>query len=330
MLLRDADAADLPAVADFFERLGVAFPDANLEQFVRPSHGAWAVGSRLVLGEDGGLQGLLGYLDRPLRLGGTACSSRWPVNFFLAPELRGRGLGKELMAGVMAQADLGLVLGGNRYSIPVLERTGWRRLGHLKTYSWAGAPPSGCGLGSAAVVAGLPPATPWVEARPSCCGVPRTVDLPAKAFGGALRPLHRVFHRLDGDAVTGFFVLSARSGETRPGETRPKVTLVDFESVPGREAELVAAALDTASTFGGEIEAHACRDDMCAAFEATRPRRAATGLPVWILDPEQRVDVTGGLGPWHVTFGDHDRYRQWPDSVTLCASSDELTRPSPF
>ena len=93
----------------------------------------------LGLVDSGGLVGVIGYLDAPARLQGAPepLTVRWPVNIYLLPEYRGRGLGVKLMEATREGARLRLVIGGNEASIPVLEKTGWKRIGALSLFRWA-------------------------------------------------------------------------------------------------------------------------------------------------------------------------------------------------
>lgn len=315
MRRRDAVPTDVPEITRFFDRLGIHFPGPNLEQFVRPSRPAedLAVVTRLVLGKSDEIVGLLGYLERPLRVDGRQIRGRWPVNFFLAPELRGQGLGKDLMRDVMGGCELGLVLGGNPKSIPVLERTGWRRLGDLHTYEWQGRASSFSTQNRARP--GLPATTPWAEGS-GRNGVRRDGVVLSYRFAGPLAPYHRVFHVVDEGTPTGYFVLSMRRDGPAPG----RVKITDFDASPGTETQLARAALATAFDVGSEVEAHACNVAFRSAFETLSPTRAAVGLPIWVLDPHDLLTAaSSSQGTWHITHGDHDRYRRWTDSVTFCA-----------
>lgn len=322
MKLVRAEAADLPAIAEFFAGLDLVFPDANLEQFVLPrtGSGGHSVTTLLWPDERQRIRGLLGRLEMPVVVGDGRSRCRWPVNFFLAPEFRGRGLGQELMRQVMRgateESSVGLVLGGNQHSIPVLERTGWRRLGELTTFRWRRRPPHDVQL---RVVAGLPLHAPWADtpwtgtawtgAASPRSGVPRSVAGLRSTFGGSLAPFHAPHHLLLDDEPVGYCVLSARR---RDGETRVEIT--DFDAIEGFETEVLTAALAAGFGLGSEVVAHACCRRFLSALAALDPEQVGAGLPLWILGEQ----VPPCVDDWHVTHGDHDRYRRWPDSLCLC------------
>jgi len=121
-------------VQDLFRRLDLHLGEENYRQFCLPRTAGPGLAVGLIGVVDAGrLAGVIGYLDVPARLRGSteALTVRWPINIYLLPEYRGRGLGVKLMEATREGARLRLVIGGNQASIPVLEKTGWRPVGAL-------------------------------------------------------------------------------------------------------------------------------------------------------------------------------------------------------
>lgn len=328
MDLKPARHEDLAGLAEFLAGLGLDFPRPNFEQFVVPRQGAGQtrVTTYLLRLPDGGIGGCLGCLDQLALVGGERRGLRWPMNFFLAPELRGQGLGKEMMRRVMDGAELGLVLGGNPRSIPVLERTGWTKIGELATYRFGGAPAAPAAqsaeappAGSLETRPGLPAATPWIAgprtdgAEPRH-GAPRTLDFLRFAFGGALAAFHAPYGVFAGERPIGYFVLSLRA--PAGGE---EAEITDFDAVPGGEAACLSAALAAARRRADEVVVHAASRRFRAALESLAPRQAGAGLPLFALEGSGRRP-SGAVSDWHVTHGDHDRYRRWPSSRPFAAA----------
>lgn len=307
MQLIPAEPQDLPAIEDFLAGLGVPFLPPNRDQFLLPrQHRGGQVATYLLRGSAGEVVGLLGCLELPLR-SPEATSFRWPINFFLAPELRGRGLGKTMMTEVMRGAEGGLVLGGNPRSIPVLERTGWEKLGELKTYRFSGARQGDEGV---EVQPGLPLAAPWAQAISGSLGGPRTPETLDFAFGGALAPCHAPFQVLADGQLVGYFVLSAR----HENGSSPAALITDFDAVPGFEVATVTAALTAAQRLAADVFTHACAGRFCRALDQLEPTATGVGLPLWIWRGQKSLPATLRAEDWHITHGDHDRYRQWPGS----------------
>lgn len=320
MNLVPARPQDLQAIEGFLAGLGVPFLPSNREQFLLPRRcRGCRVATYLHLDAAGEIAGLIGCLDLPLR-SPEETVFRWPINFFLAPHLHGRGVGKAMMSDVTLGAEGGLVLGGNPRSIPVLERTGWEKLGELKTYRWSGARERD--NEQIEVLPGLPATAPWTLGLPVSLGVPRTPETLAFAFGGALAPYHAPFQVLFQGSLIGYFVLSARHEDGSPGAA----LITDFDAVPGFEAATLTAALAHARRLAAEVITHVCARRFCQVLDDLEPTATSLGLPLWIWRGKKSLPATLRAEDWHITHGDHDRYRQWPSSQRWATEDRDRTR----
>lgn len=292
---------EMPELEAFFLQVGLNVPAENLHQFAWPRRIAPGFETvTLGLRDRGRLAGVIGYLDLPLRIGGRREIGRWPINFFLLEEYQGLGLGRRLMEATREGARFRLVIGGNQRSMPVLERTGWQRIGFLSTFRWqaearrAGEPPK------AEVIAA--PA-PWADAAPRGeNGVPRDATYLRFAFAGPLAAYSSFRRVYVAGEPAGYFVLALRGD----------VDVLDFDAVPGRETEVLEAALGTGLLAGDAVRLHASSRRFQEAARRIPGAEETPGLPIWLsfeegLSPEDRDP-----GSWHLTHGDHDRYRILP------------------
>lgn len=331
-------AGDLPELTSLFGALGLYMPQENVEQFARPRQEAPGI-EVVTLGmrESGRLVGTMGWLELPFQLpGGARTSARWMVNYYVLPELRGRGLGRRLEEATRHAAGYHLITGGTPHSIPIFEKAGWRLLGQVESWRWiapclslsrmaerrAGAgriaPPSpmefriGSGTGSRVSCAQdsireCPWAADPLAGGPDEGGVPRTAAYLAYAFEGPLARQFRLHEvRVDG-APAGFFALAVRPLRW----PLLGADIIDLDALPGREGQVVEAARRMAL---------ACADvarlritpvpRFVRALEKAKGRRVpgstiplrmhhGPGIPGDWFDPER----------WRVTPGDHDQYR---------------------
>jgi GNAT superfamily N-acetyltransferase len=325
-------AADEAEIERFFPQVGVSVPPANLRQFGLPRRSAPGVEvGALALYDSGRMVGLLGYLDLPLRVGGAITTGRWPLNFFLLAPYRGRGLGRRLMEATREGVRWRLVIGGNANSTPVLAKTGWLRIGRLTTCAWPGA-----ALAPALQLDRLrrdrrpPPAVVrWrgedgpVAARrcapadlpaPGAArenGVPRDPAYLDFAFGGALAPYHLLYGVEVAGEPAGHFVLAARAGRRLTLE----VHAIDLDAAPGREAAVIAAARRVGRRAGDEVRFHTSSARFLdAARRLPGRRRESENLPIWLHCADGLAADSRDPGRWHLTHGDHDRYRIFPAS----------------
>ncbi|HEY3175078.1 MAG TPA: GNAT family N-acetyltransferase [Candidatus Polarisedimenticolia bacterium] len=344
--LGDSGLAELSGL---FDRLGMRVAPENLLQFSLPR--AERTGYRvvtLVMRDAGRIVGTIGYLDLPLRIvrgrGPSAAvideTARWPVNQYLLPDYRGRGLGKDLMEATRDGARCRIVIGGNAASIPILDRTGYRMIGHLSCWRWLapvarlldprrlrdrmrrdvrGRPPEILRMGrdrgriearrADRLTGWLPWASPGGGASGIEVGVPREGAGIEFAFGGALRR-HHLLHSVHVDgALAGFFALAARAG--RRGTLAAEI--VDLDSVPGREGQTIRAALGAAFACADIVRLRISGERFTRALGVLSPRgRQSLDHPVRIsCEPGSIFDEVAALGAraWRLTYGDHDQYR---------------------
>jgi GNAT superfamily N-acetyltransferase len=324
-------AGEMPELERFFPRMGLRVPPENVRQFAWPRRPAPGFEmATLGLRDGGSLVGIIGYLDLPLRLRGQEETGRWPINLHLLAEYRGRGLGQRLMEATREGARFRLVIGGNQNSTPVLRKTGWTRIGHLASFRWTsaclrladrlrpgsrGGPPetvrsdSPAGRAVARRTEVLDGPAPWVDSGES--GVSRDARYLRYAFGGDLAPYHLSYRvEVEGEAA-GFFVLAARA-DLRP---RLAVEVIDLGAVPGREAAVLEAARRTAFSAGDVVRVHLSAQRFTRAARSLPGRAAETvGLPFWMSAAVEIDPALQDLGSWHITHGDHDRYRALPVS----------------
>lgn len=333
-------AADLEELSRLFAALGLFMPASNLAQFSAP-RGASPGIEVVTLGmrEAGRLVGTIGWLELPLQLpDGRLTSGRWLVNFHLLPQWRGRGLGRGLESAARGGSGLSLITGGTPHSIPLFEEAGWRLVGEVESWWWSApclsprralerlsaagrsVPPGtvafrrGSGAGSRVVArAGLTglEGTPWagVKAREpgGDCGVPRTADYLAFAFGGALRHTISVHSVTVDDRLAGYFALAVRSMHW----PLLGADVVDFDALPGSEIPVLAAARRVALACADVVRVRITpRARFVAALEELGARRSPDpGLPLRILDERRTHAEVFDPRLWRVTPGDHDQYR---------------------
>ncbi|HET9480747.1 MAG TPA: GNAT family N-acetyltransferase, partial [Candidatus Polarisedimenticolia bacterium] len=331
MTIEPLGETDLPALERLFEDLALGIPRLNLDQFCRPRGPADGIRiAGLAVREENRIGGAIGWLDLPFRspASGAIESARWPINIYLRPELRGRGLGSKLMEATREGARFRIVIGGNAASIPVLERTGWKLLGELRCYRWRRpcldprrlsdrlsrgtrrAPPATLAVRAPSGVAGairarrvesLRGRLPWLEPglpRHGEAGTPRTEAYLTFAFGGPLAPYHLVHSVSVDGALAGYFVLGARAGRRGLLECE----IVDLDAVEGFEAHVVAA---------GRAAALTCADVARLRCSAERFDRAALlngaaaptpDLPLRVsCDPSDEAALPAA-GAWHLTY----------------------------
>ena len=144
--LDELATGELPELREFFAALSMSLPAGNVEQFSSPRKGPAGDVVTLVMRESDRIVGTIGWLDVPLRVNdergfarddGSADRVRWPVNLYLLPEYRGKGLGKQLMQATREGAPVRAVIGGNSSSMPVLDRTGWQAIGSMVCARWS-------------------------------------------------------------------------------------------------------------------------------------------------------------------------------------------------
>jgi GNAT superfamily N-acetyltransferase len=349
MRIEPLGESGLTELEEFYGALGMRVAPENLRQFSQPR--AVPAGHRVVtltLRDGGRIAGTIGYLDLPLRIvRATAAgaevieeTARWPVNQYLLPEYRGRGLGKDLMEATRDGAPLRVVIGGNAASIPILDRTGYRMIGTLACRRWLAPvpqllgparlrdrlrrevrrrPPETLGVGRprGRIVARrverlsgwLPWAAPGGGARGIEIGVPREAAYLEFAFGGALRRHHSIHAvHVDG-ALSGFFVLAARAG--RPGTLT--VEIVDLDAVPDRETHVIRAALRAGFACGDVVRLRFSGERFARALDSlSPPGRQTQDHPLRIScvpGPLFDAIAAAGKGAWRLTYGDHDQYR---------------------
>lgn len=329
---------DIGELEALYSELGLRMSAADRAHFCRPRTVApgLSVGV-LSLRDEGRMVGTIGYLDVPLRLAGSAASPgklRWPINLYVLPAYRGKGLGIRLMEATREGAPWRMVIGGNAASIPVLEKTGWKLIGTLRLHRWAFPnasplrlrdrfrkaarcrPPEVVRLASGghAVevrrVERLTGGLPWGLSGGGWLspdhGVPRDAAYLAFAFGGALARWHSLHVVTVDGSNSGFFVLAARS------DRLPilSVEIVDLDAVPGRELQVLEAARATSLRCGDVVRIRIGSDRFGPALKALSGRRAGIpDLPIRISCPDDAPAEALSGGAWRLTYGDHDQYR---------------------
>jgi phosphinothricin acetyltransferase len=142
MTIRDAKPEDLPEiVAIYNSTIPSRMVTADTEPVTVESRHKWfAEHSReqhpiWVAEEAGRIVGWLSYSAFHTR---PAYRATCEVSIYLAPEFRGRGLGRELLARCIAHAPslgittlLGLIFGHNLPSLRLFEKAGFARWGHF-------------------------------------------------------------------------------------------------------------------------------------------------------------------------------------------------------
>ena len=350
MKIEQLDRCRLPALIEFFREVGASITSENIDQFCLPraAESGPRVGT-LVLAEGDRILGSIGYLDIPLRASGAAAESgdmvreeisRWPINQFLLPEWRGRGLGQRLMDAAGEGAPCMLVIGGTKASTPSRSNSGWRLIGQLECWRFRAPVLSVISAGKLkdrTNLAGrrLPPATvclrvgwhtvvaqrsapisgwlPWVAPDPPPrrveIGAPRDADYLRFAFCGALSEYHAL-HTVSVDgAAAGFFVLAARA--ERPPFL--SIEIVDLDAAPGREADVIEAARATGFTRGDIVRLRVCGDRFTQALRTLRGhvRRGPDHAFRVLTRPGSLVtgEMAAAISSWRLTYGDHDQYR---------------------
>jgi GNAT superfamily N-acetyltransferase len=347
----------MPELEAFFRSLLLPMPAENLAQFCLPRvSGTRLKVVTLVMRDEGRIVGTVGWIDVALRvndqrglpLSGQNETLRWPVNLYLLPESRGKGLGKQLMEATRQGAALRAVIGGNAASMPVLDRTGWQVIGHLSSVRWRRPcldpsrlrerlgpidrrpPPERVNVRTAhhAITARrveralgwLPWAAVESPGAPFEAGPPRDAHDIEFAFGHALRRYHTLHEVTVNGVVAGFFALAARA------ERRPWLTteVMDLDAVPGRETQVIRAARATALScadvarfrFGGARFARALASmGMGGRFTVDHPLRVS-------FDPARAIDGPHlrQVDSWRLTYGDHDQYRVRSSSIPWVSS----------
>lgn len=333
---------EMPELLDFLKRLPLDVRPENLTQFWMPRTTAGgSATSILVLREAGTIIASIGWIDVPLRInddqghartGERHKSIRWPVNFYVLAELRGKGLGHRLLEATRDGATLRAAIGG---AIKLLERTGFRSTISLVCARWVRPCLDPARLGErlrggerrpppdlaswridgalvrARRLRRFDVALPWADrssrGAPGEAGVPRDAAYLEFAFGGVLGPYHASYV-VDVDGTpAGHFVLAARAGR----RFLLVAEIVDLDAMPGREKEVIEAARRTAL---------ACADMARLRISGARFTRVLEGTTRGIVtDQTLRIvcDEPWGSPPadWRMTYGDHDHYRARASSL---------------
>ncbi len=86
------------------------------------------------------MAGHLGALPVEVKVGSQKVRAAWAVDFFTAPEFRGKGIGKSLTEESAKAFDLFLSLGNTDMSFGLFKKLGWKPLGdvpyYVKFWSW--------------------------------------------------------------------------------------------------------------------------------------------------------------------------------------------------
>ncbi|GEM_PF-2156013 len=89
---------------------------------------------------EGKMAGHLGTLPVEVKVGSKKVHAAWAVDFFTAPEFRGKGIGKSLTEESAKAFDLFLSVGNTDMSFGLFKKLGWKPLGdvpyYVKFWSW--------------------------------------------------------------------------------------------------------------------------------------------------------------------------------------------------
>jgi len=322
---------ELPALDAFFDLLALGMPQANLKQFSSPRlvEGDIEVVTFVARDSDR-IVGTIGWLRTPLLLAGQRTRALWPINFYVHPEYRGLGLGKNMLDTMKGDKSLMIVLGGTDSSIPLFEKMGAHLLGHLATCRWffpnlspgrlhdrlrakaRSFPPKQVGFrtGQGTVLASRTerPGAAGLDRGPASDNtVPHGPSYLDYAFGGPLASLFACYRvTVDGEWA-GHFVLSP-AADRRPFLA---VEVMDLDALPGQETAVLEAARRTAFRRADIVRLRMSGRRFTSRFASLPGRsRIDEGAPFRAWFGEDLAEAVGQIDDWHLTYADHDEFRQ--------------------
>jgi len=344
--------SDLPELDAFFRAIGLHMPAENFRQFAAPRRLApnLELGTFL-LRERGRIVGSLGWIEVPVRVNDGAGqplvpdrlrAGRWVMNFYLAPELRGRGVARALLDAFHASCPMRFVIGSTNAAQRAFDKVGYRDIGRLVMARWvhpcldprrladrvrrgARRPPPATikmRLGddeltvrrTSPVGDNLPWTVSDVRQVPHEAGAPRNGAYLAYAYGGELRPHHVLYVVAINGESAGLFVIAARATHL------PKIRLpllaaeiIDLDARPGAERAVILAARKTAFTCSDVVRLRICGDRFTTVLrELAGSRGLVDDIPLRLsvdaaVLPEGPYRERAGV--WRLTYGDHDQFR---------------------
>jgi GNAT superfamily N-acetyltransferase len=344
--------AELPELEEFFRAIDLHMPEANFQQFAAPRRLApnLELGT-FVLRDAGRIVGSVGWIEVPVRVNDAEGrplapdrlrAGRWVMNFFLEPQLRGRGVARALLDALHAACPMRFVIGSTAAAQRAFDKFGYRDIGRLSMVRWARPcldprrlvdrlrraerqpPPASITMhlaGDEVTARRVPQvgeSLPWTRPEEAGmaheAGAPRDAAYLTYAYGGHLARYHALYVVTVNGEPAGLFVVVARTTYL------PKIPLpllgaeiIDLDARPGSERAVILAARKTAFASADVVRLRICGDRF------TRVLRELNGGRELIDDIPLRLSIDAAVlpdgpyreraGVWRLTYGDDDQFR---------------------